>query len=67
MATGSGFVIHDDGPGFEISTTDAGEGMQIMQDRIAALAGELVIESARGSGTTIPGCVPAHVMAASPA
>jgi len=61
------FVIHDDGPGFEISTTDAGEGMQIMQDRIAALAGELVIESARGSGTTVTGPVPARVMEAAPA
>ena len=61
------FVIHDDGPGFEVSTTDAGEGMQIMQDRIAALAGELVIESTRGRGTTVTGRVPARVMEASPA
>jgi len=61
------FVIRDDGPGFKISTTDAGEGMQIMQDRIAGLADELVIESARGRGTTITGRVPARVMEASPA
>ena len=61
------FVIHDDGPGFEVSTTDAGEGMQIMQDRIAALAGELVIESTPGRGTTVTGRVPARVMEASPA
>jgi signal transduction histidine kinase len=61
------FVIHDDGPGFEIPTTDAGEGMQIMQDRVAALAGELVIESTPGRGTTVTGRVPARAMEASPA
>jgi signal transduction histidine kinase len=61
------FVIRDEGPGFEISRTDAGEGMQIMQDRIAALAGELVIESTRGHGTTVTGRVPGRVMETSPA
>ena len=61
------FAIHDDGPGFEVSTTDAGEGMQIMRDRIAALAGELVIESTPGRGTTVTGRVPARAMEASPA
>jgi signal transduction histidine kinase len=61
------FVIRDDGPGFEISRTDAGEGMQIMRDRIAALAGELLIESTPGHGTTVTGRVPARVMEASPA
>ena len=60
------FVIHDDGPGFEVSTTDVGEGIQIMQDRIAALAGELVIESTRGRGTTVTGRLPGRVMEASP-
>ena len=61
------FTIHDDGPGFDVSTTDAGEGMQIMQDRIAALAGELVIESTPGRGTTVTGRVPVRVMGASSA
>lgn len=28
------FTIHDDGPGFEVSTTDAGEGIQLMRNRI---------------------------------
>jgi signal transduction histidine kinase len=60
------FVIHDEGAGFEVSTTDAREGMQIMRDRIAALAGELVIESTPGRGTTVTGRVPARVMEASP-
>ncbi len=61
------FAIHDDGPGFDVSTTDAGEGMQIMRDRIAALAGELVIESTPGRGTTVAGRLPARAMEASPA
>jgi signal transduction histidine kinase len=61
------FAIHDEGPGFDVSTTDAGEGMQIMQDRIAALAGELVIESTAGRGTTVMGRVPARAMEESPA
>jgi signal transduction histidine kinase len=53
------------GPGFEVSTTGAGEGMQIMRDRIAGLAGELMIESPPGRGTTITGRVPTRVMEAS--
>jgi signal transduction histidine kinase len=61
------FTIHDDGPGFEVSTTDAGEGMQIMRDRIAALSGELAIESTPGRGTTVTGRVPARAMETSPA
>jgi len=61
------FTIHDDGPGFEVSTTDAGEGIQLMRNRIGALSGELVIESTLGRGTTVTGRVPARVMEASPA
>lgn len=57
-ADGIRFVIHDEGPGFDVSSTDAGEGMQIMNDRIAALAGELVIDSIRGRGTTVTGLLP---------
>ena len=61
------FVIHDEGPGFEVPTTDAGEGMQIMQDRITALAGEIAIESLPGRRTTVAGRVSTRVMEASPA
>ena len=61
------FVIHDEGPGFEVSTTDAGEGIQIMHDRLAALAGELTIESQPGRGTTVTGRVPNRIMAGTPA
>jgi hypothetical protein len=61
------FVIHDEGPGFEVSTREASEGMQIMRDRIVALAGEIAIESLPGRGTTVAGRVPTRVMEASPA
>jgi signal transduction histidine kinase len=61
------FVIHDDGPGFDVATADAGEGMQIMNDRISALAGELTIGSARGRGTTVTGRLPTRIMEASSA
>jgi signal transduction histidine kinase len=54
------FLISDDGPGFDPSSADAGEGMQIMNDRVAALAGELSIETARGRGTTVTGYIPAQ-------
>ena len=56
------FVISDDGPGFDPSTADAGEGTQIMNDRVAALAGELSVESARGRGTTVTGHIPVRAM-----
>lgn len=52
------FVIRDEGPGFDLSTVDAGEGMQIMTDRMAALGGELVVESSPGLGTTVMGSIP---------
>lgn len=58
------FVIRDDGPGFDPSTADAGEGMQIMNDRVAALAGELVLESTPGRGTTVRGRIPVRLEAA---
>jgi signal transduction histidine kinase len=53
------FVVRDDGPGFAPATIDAGEGMQIMTDRIAALHGELRVDSSPGRGTTITGRLPA--------
>lgn len=56
------FVVRDEGPGFDPSTAEAGEGMQIMNDRVAALAGELSVESARGRGTTVTGHIPVRAM-----
>jgi signal transduction histidine kinase len=45
--------IHDDGPGFDVTTTPRGMGLEIVQDRVDALEGTLVVDSAPGSGTTI--------------
>jgi signal transduction histidine kinase len=45
--------IDDDGPGFDEPTTPRGMGLQIVQDRVDALDGTLVVDSAPGGGTTI--------------
>jgi len=52
------FALRDRGPGFDPATTPRGMGLDIMQDRIDALEGTLVVTSARGLGTTIAGTVP---------
>jgi signal transduction histidine kinase len=55
--------VHDDGVGFDQAATVAaaggGLGLHAMAERIAALGGSLVIESAPGEGTTIAVEVPA--------
>jgi signal transduction histidine kinase len=55
--------VHDDGIGFDQATTVAaagsgGLGLHAMAERVAALGGSLVIESAPGEGTTIAVEVP---------
>jgi signal transduction histidine kinase len=52
------FALSDRGAGFDPATTPRGMGIDIMQDRIDALEGELVVTSAPGAGTTIEGTVP---------
>jgi signal transduction histidine kinase len=61
------FVVRDDGPGFDVTTTVEGEGTQIMRDRMTALGGSLTIESPPGAGTTVTGRVPSRAMEAMPA
>jgi signal transduction histidine kinase len=53
--------VHDDGVGFDHAATVAagGLGLQAMAERVAALGGSLVVESAPGEGTTIAVEVPA--------
>ncbi len=51
------FEFSDDGCGFTPGNTNGGSGMTGMRDRIAAVGGELRIESARGEGTRILGRV----------
>lgn len=60
------FVVHDEGPGFEPDGARAGEGMQIMTDRVAALGGSVAVESAPGAGTTVTGRVPARTLVGTP-
>ena len=52
------FTVHDDGRGFDPQTTAQGTGLQGMTDRLEAVGGSLLIESAVGSGTTVVGTVP---------
>jgi signal transduction histidine kinase len=54
------FTVTDDGDGFDPRAVRLGTGMQGMADRLAAVGGELAIESAPGAGTTVTGRVPAR-------
>ncbi len=54
------FEVADNGRGFDPATTRHGTGLQGMADRMAALAGELVVTSAPGAGTTVMGSLPVH-------
>ena len=57
------FSVRDHGSGFEVDHAEAGEGLRIMRDRMAALGGTLTIESAPGAGTTVTGALPARALA----
>jgi glucose-6-phosphate-specific signal transduction histidine kinase len=50
--------VHDDGRGFDPHAAVAGTGLQGMTDRVEAVGGSLLIESAIGRGTTVIGTVP---------
>lgn len=55
------FTVSDDGPGFDPATDEPlrhGGGLQNMADRLAAVDGDLVIDSAPGAGTRIVGTIP---------
>ncbi len=45
--------IDDDGTGFDVAATSAGIGIAGMRERVAALNGEFLLESAAGAGTHI--------------
>jgi len=49
------FTIQDDGQGFDQATTELGSGLQNMADRLAALGGELFVDSQPGEGTLVEG------------
>jgi signal transduction histidine kinase/transposase len=50
-ARGVVLEVHDDGPGFERRARSPGTGLQNMHDRVAAVGGELEIDSRPGAGT----------------
>ena len=52
------FAVRDDGIGFAAAETTSGQGLTSMRDRLAAVGGELTIESAPGKGTTVLGVIP---------
>ncbi len=53
-----GFEVRDEGLGFDPATTADGTGVQGMRDRLAALGGDLTVNSAPGRGTSVTGAVP---------
>ncbi len=52
-------VVRDDGRGFEPGSTEAGVGLYGMGERITALGGELIVESAPGKGASVVIKIPA--------
>ncbi|WP_007520514.1 MULTISPECIES: sensor histidine kinase [Pseudofrankia] len=52
------FTVADDGPGFDPRRRLAGQGLTNMRDRIGAIGGSLVIESAPAAGVRLDGVVP---------
>jgi signal transduction histidine kinase len=55
---GVGFEVVDRGPGFDPAATWAGQGLQVMRDRVEALGGRLDVSSAPGRGTEVRGGIP---------
>ena len=51
------FAVRDDGRGFDAASTARGTGLHGIADRLAAIGGEVAIESAPGNGTTIRGSI----------
>jgi signal transduction histidine kinase len=53
------FVISDDGVGFSTSASDGSGGLAQLAERLAALGGTFVVDSAAGHGSRLQGRVPA--------
>jgi signal transduction histidine kinase len=51
------FEVRDDGPGFDVETTER-RGLDNMRDRVAAIGGRLEVVSAPGGGTLVRGWLP---------
>jgi signal transduction histidine kinase len=54
------FTVRDDGPGFQPAAINGspGRGLGNLETRIRSVGGELTVDSAQGSGTTVAGTVP---------
>ena len=52
------FDVRDDGSGFVLGDVTSGAGLTSMRDRLASVGGELAIQTAPGSGTSVSGTVP---------
>jgi len=52
------FTVRDDGRGFDPRAAAGGTGLEGMSDRVEAVGGSLLVESALGAGTTVIGTVP---------
>jgi signal transduction histidine kinase len=52
------FEVRDDGAGFDLVAVDRGMGLTSMRDRIAAVGGQLEIDSSPGSGTRVTATIP---------
>jgi signal transduction histidine kinase len=50
--------VSDDGTGYDTHNTLLGSGQRNMADRLAALGGQLEVQSAPSQGTTITGHLP---------
>ena len=53
------FEVRDDGAGFDPATVAGGNGLTNLQDRLAAVGGALLVESAPGAGCAVSGVIPA--------
>ena len=51
------FAVRDDGIGFAVADIGSGQGLTNMRDRLAAVGGELTIESTPGEGTSVLGVI----------
>ena len=55
---GATLEVDDDGRGFDPDDASTGMGMANLADRVAALGGELTVESVLGEGTTVRASLP---------
>jgi signal transduction histidine kinase len=52
------FEVSDDGSGFDTDQSNGGTGITNLRDRLAAVGGELHVESEEGKGTRVSGVIP---------